>query len=111
MITGNAYGFDGSRLVSGAEAVGIFVRANHWQAFLCGSILIGVWAALKKVKPTNYRVLAQARAFFLYVTGVVCLSLIMAEYWVAIAFVLSCMYDIFKLAHESFIELFEYITD
>ncbi|MCK5615502.1 hypothetical protein KAR91_77275 [Candidatus Pacearchaeota archaeon] len=97
--------------MSGAEAIEILVRANHWQAFLCGSILVGVWTALKHVKTTPHKSYAQARAFLLYVTGFVCIVLIIAEYWVAIAYLLSCMYDIFEYAHESFIEFFEYITD
>ena len=103
LITGNAYGFDGSIFVSGAEAIEILVRANHWQAFLCGSILVGVWAALKSLKPTPHKVVANSRAFFLYVTGGICIVLIVAEYWAAIAFVFSCMYDIFDATRE-FIE-------
>lgn len=98
LSTNNAYAE--GWMIDAAQAFGMFVKAAHWKPFLAASIIGGVFAAMSKMKPTNHKVLANARAFVLYFACSFAAILVIHEYWFVIAFILSCMYDIFDWTRE-----------
>ncbi len=115
LITGNAYAGIIDTLSGGVDVYQKFLEARHWAAFMAAGVLISLWRALPNLKPTPHKVIANGRAFLMYVTGFFCIFLMIYEWWPAILIVLCSVFDvlvyIFEYAHESFIELFEYITD
>lgn len=115
LITGNAYAGIIDTLSGGVDVYQKFIEARHWAAFLAGTILVVLWRAMPKLKPTSYPVIANARAFIIYVTGGFCIVLIIYEWWPGVALVLGFLFDflvsVFEFTKETSIEFFEYITD
>ncbi len=115
LLTSNAYAGIVDTLSGGVDVYQKFIEARHWAAFLAGTILVVLWRAMAKLKPTEYKVIANARAFIIYVTGGFCMVLMIYEWWPGVALVLGFLFDflvlVFEFTHESFIEFFEYITD
>ena len=115
LITGNAYAGIVDTLSGGVDVYQKFIEARHWAAFLAGTILVVLWKALPKLKPTPYPVIANARAFIIYVTGGFCIVLIIYEWWPGVALFLGFIFDllvsIFEFTKEIVLDFFEYITD
>ena len=110
-LTNNLYAGFADIVLSGAESWEIITRANHWQAFLAGSILTGCWFGLGRMKQTQHKEIAKGRAFLLYTTCAICGCLIIAEYWAAILFIAGCFYDIFEWSRDLAADIFDKITD
>lgn len=111
LLTSNLYAGFGDILLSGAESWEIITRANHWQAFLAGSILTACWLGLSRMKKTDHKEFARAKAFFLYVTGSICICLVVAEYWAAILYVIGIFYSIFEFTKELTTDIYDTLTD
>lgn len=104
LLTSNAQAGIVETLSGGVDVYQKFLEARHWAAFMAAGVLIALWRALPNLKPTPHKIIANARAFVIYVTGGFCIFLMIYEWWPAIAIVFGTIFDtmymIFEATHE-----------
>ena len=97
--------FDG-----GVDVYEKFTWAKHWRAFMASGLLLAMWRGLPLLKPTPHKVIANARAFVIYVTCTICIGLIIYEWWPGLVIAIDAVFKVLEYIFDFGKDAIDYFT-